>query len=958
MAKNIRSEGQNNANQFNELNQMADKWKQINEAKSKGLKIDEDTLKYLEKTYGSMKNLQDKINSAFKSYEKLNDEIEDSNKNIKRTLENFDDIDDTLTSIGSQIGKTNKLYDVFSTKLDSAKNTMQSISNVLQNSNDLSEQQVDNVIEASRAYKGMNVSIANASKELMRGKMTQSQFNDMVKDSYENFDTLVSKIDDSTESGRELLKMITAAKQEMDEFNASAQRSADRLESLNQSLDTFGSSGIPLAGQMSDVFKNMANKDMPGLRAGLVALGAAAGALAMNYFGAPMQVAAETYFDKQQNIIDGAKELVKINNERGFISQKIGLELSQSQIDNENELNRLGIERNFAAQRAANQFSATMKSNAAEFQAASKTGLFGNSIGSVAYAAGQLQLAGIGADQIASSMTAAADATGKMPTGKVGSDMAVLQSRTGQSAENIASINEAYMRMDGLTATSALNMQEGLRAMAAQANVNLGGVMEEIATASKDMLGYQIKSASALSKQVIFAKSMGVSFNDIAKAGQGMVLNYKDSIKSEMQLSAMLGKNVDLSEVRAKFASGDTAGAVNALKAQGLDPANMDMFQQQMLQQATGMDLTTLSKINQNTGTSVSATAGNVKAGNQSFLSRTQSAQQTLASQQAIISADQAIIDAKLSQKITEAYLNSPGYTAYQNSLADQQAKQAQLNTLIEEALLNSPQMQALKAQEKQLGVERSVGENALTLGGGLAGGLLTNKLLPKAAGAMGGGGGGLLSKAGGFLGKAGGGILGKAGGLLGKVAAPLMIAKGLYDGFQGFTADENASTGQKFMNAGSSVLSGLTFGLLGKDSDQIKAEAQAKKATPAASVATQIPPVTPTAVKASTPGNASIITEMDKWLQAKLTYMSGNLERVVDRTHKTMENTANTTKELQTLNANTTAMVKLTKTIEALTIATYTGQEKAVVLSLDGKHISASYNKYKGNTEGATPKK
>ncbi len=50
--------------------------------------------------------------------------------------------------------------------------------------------------------------------------------------------------------------------------------------------------------------------------------------------------------------------------------------------------------------------------------------------------------------------------------------------------------------------------------------------------------------------------------------------------------------------------------------------------------------------------------------------------------------------------------------------------------------------------------------------------------------------------------------------------------------------------------------------------------------------------------------------------------------------------------------------MVKLTKTIEALTIATYTGQEKAVVLSLDGKHISASYNKYKGNTEGATPKK
>jgi len=946
---------------YNQLSQQAEVWAKINKLKEEGQKYDERALKYFEQQYGSLKNLQSKTEDTFKKWEKFTDKIEDSNDAIKKVLDDFDDIDDTITSIGNKIGTNNKLYDTFATQLKSSKVTMQSVSNILQNSVDLTEGQIEAATEAAKSYKDIGISIANAGKELQNGKITQSEFNDIVKKSYENFDELVSKIDASTESGEALMAVFASGKAKVDAFNESAKKSSEYLESINQQLDTFGSSGIPLSGQLSDVFKKMANKDVPGLRMGLVALGAAAGALAMNYFGAPMQVAIETYYDKQQNVIDGAKELAKISNERGFIPQKIGLELSQSQIDNQNELNRLGVEREFAAQKAANQFNATMKSNTAEFQAASKTALFGNSIGGVGYAAGQLQLAGVSADQIAGAMTAASDATGKMPTGKIGSDMAVLQARTGQSAENIASINEAYMRMDGLSEGTALNMQEGLRAMAKQANVNLGGVMEEMATASKDMLGYQIKSASALSKQVIFAKSMGVSFNDIAKAGQSMVLNYKDSIKSEMQLSAMLGKNVDLSEVRAKFASGDTEGAMNALKAQGLDPANMDMFQQQMLQQATGMDLTTLSKINKNTGTSVGVSGGNVAAGNQSFLSRTQSAQATLASQQAVISADQAIIDAKLSQQITEAYLKSPGYTAYQQSLADQQAKQAQLNTLIEEALLNNPQMQALKAQEKQLGTERSIGENGLNLVGGLAGGMLTNKLLPKAATSLGGaaeGGAGLLGKAGGFLGKTGG-FLGKAGGLLGKVAAPIAIAKGLYDGFQGFTADKDASTGDKFMNAGSSILNGLTFGLLGKDADTIKAEAEAKKAKPAtASVASQIPAVTPAAVKASTPGNTSIITEMDKWMQAKLTYMSGNLERVVDRTHKTMMNTAATTKELQTLNANTTAMVKLTKTIEALTVATYTGTDKAVVLSLDGKHIAASYTKYKGNTEGGTPPK
>jgi hypothetical protein len=68
-----------------------------------------------------------------------------------------------------------------------------------------------------------------------------------------------------------------------------------------------------------------------------------------------------------------------------------------------------------------------------------------------------------------------------------------------------------------------------------------------------------------------------------------MVLNYKDSIKAEMSLSAMLGKNVDLSEVRAKFMSGDTEGALSSLKAKGLKPSEMNMFQKQALQQQQQM---------------------------------------------------------------------------------------------------------------------------------------------------------------------------------------------------------------------------------------------------------------------------------------------------------------------------------------------------------------------------------
>jgi hypothetical protein len=49
-----------------------------------------------------------------------------------------------------------------------------------------------------------------------------------------------------------------------------------------------------------------------------------------------------------------------------------------------------------------------------------------------------------------------------------------------------------------------------------------------------------------------------------------MVLNYKDSIKKEMELSAMLGENVDLSEARALFAAGKDDEGFKSLKDSGI----------------------------------------------------------------------------------------------------------------------------------------------------------------------------------------------------------------------------------------------------------------------------------------------------------------------------------------------------------------------------------------------------
>ena len=105
----------------------------------------------------------------------------------------------------------------------------------------------------------------------------------------------------------------------------------------------------------------------------------------------------------------------------------------------------------------------------------------------------------------------------------------------------------------------------------------------------------------------------------------------------------------------------------------------------------------------------------------------------------------------------------------------------------------------------------------------------LTAAAMRISGGGMGGAGG---------AGGAGGGGGGKMGALkkgamaLGRFAGPVAAGFAAVNAYQGFNADEGASTGQKLMNAGSSVASGLTFGLVGKSAEDTRAEAAQRKQT------------------------------------------------------------------------------------------------------------------------------
>lgn len=112
----------------------------------------------------------------------------------------------------------------------------------------------------------------------------------------------------------------------------------------------------------------------------------------------------------------------------------------------------------------------------------------------------------------------------------------------------------------------------------------------------------------------------------------------------------------------------------------------------------------------------------------------------------------------------------------------------------------------------------------------GAAGTAGTAAAATKSTGLLGkiaGGASSLGSKAGSILSKASPGLvkgLGFAGRVAGKLALPLAAGMAAYDGYKGFNADPNATTGQKFKNAGRNVLSGLTFGMVDSTEDKMAA--------------------------------------------------------------------------------------------------------------------------------------
>jgi len=130
-------------------------------------------------------------------------------------------------------------------------------------------------------------------------------------------------------------------------------------------------------------------------------------------------------------------------------------------------------------------------------------------------------------------------------------------------------------------------------AAAKLAKVPVGKVIEDIANSSEEINKYFKGTPKQLQAAAIQAAKFGTS---LKQAGQvaGSLLDFENSINSELEASAILGTNLNLSRARGLAAQGDMVGAQQEVLKQASklgDLTKLNVYEQEALAKASGMPI-------------------------------------------------------------------------------------------------------------------------------------------------------------------------------------------------------------------------------------------------------------------------------------------------------------------------------------------------------------------------------
>ena len=241
------------------------------------------------------------------------------------------------------------------------------------------------------------------------------------------------------------------------------------------------------------------------------------------------------------------------------------------------------------------------------------TGVFANKFGDVNKELGQSFLQGLNSstlsatalgfvfDDTAGTVKALASEFGGVDaaTFKTQANVGLIAANMGISNTQAVGLMGSFARLNGGSTEMAANMIKTTQEFANQNGIIPADLMSDLAGSAEEFALFGKDGGKNILQAAGYAKKLGVNMSTISGVADNL-LDFESSITKELELGAMLGKDINLDRARALAYEGDMQGAMNeTLNALGgIEEFNkMDYFQKKASADLLGVSVAELEKM-------------------------------------------------------------------------------------------------------------------------------------------------------------------------------------------------------------------------------------------------------------------------------------------------------------------------------------------------------------------------
>lgn len=178
----------------------------------------------------------------------------------------------------------------------------------------------------------------------------------------------------------------------------------------------------------------------------------------------------------------------------------------------------------------------------------------------------------------------------------------ILANNLGISGQEAASLTGAFARLNNGSTSVAGDLMVSTRELAKANGVIPSAAMADLAQNTELFAKFGAEGGKNIAEAAVFAQKLGSSLQSVTSVADSL-LDFDSSINSELELSALLGRQINLDRARALAFEGDLTGAVQeTIKQLGgvAEFERMNVIQRQEAAKALGISVGELEKMVKN----------------------------------------------------------------------------------------------------------------------------------------------------------------------------------------------------------------------------------------------------------------------------------------------------------------------------------------------------------------------